>query len=373
MELISQIITLPKEETQYSKAIHGGTNILESRELNYGEVLDFSASISPINISSQILEISQKLDLSQYPDPDCLLLKEKITEGLKQYSLSPTNISIGNGSTELIYAIASAFLNKTNTLTSRSLIFHPTYGEYFAASSLHKAEISLITPKYINPGWQWEWELAHNFIQEHNPNLIFLCNPNNPTGNYFSKSQIVQLLEVIKNTSSILVVDEAYIDFVTDHKVLYDLILEYKLILLRSLTKSYGITGLRLGYSLANPEITSQINQYIPPWSVNTLAQNAGIHLFSGNNYIQTGKEMIDESKNYLIHALRELGYTVEPSTANFLLFKVTNAQKMRDALISKNIIIRDCTSFGLPQHVRIGIRSISDCEKLIEAIHEIT
>ena len=373
MGLISQIITLSKEESQYSKAIHGGTNVLESREFKYREVLDFSASISPINISSQILELSQNLDLSQYPDPDCVLLKEKITESLKQYSLSPDNISIGNGSTELIYAIASAFLTITDTLTSKSLIFHPTYGEYFTASTLQKAEISLITPHYTNPGWEWDWELAYNFIQNHNPNLIFLCNPNNPTGNYFSKSQIVTLLEKIKSASSILVLDEAYIDFVTDHQDLYDLVQKYKVILLRSLTKSYGITGLRLGYSLANAEITSQINQYIPPWSVNTLAQNAGIHLFSGNDHIQTGKEIIDKSKNYLINALTDLGYTVEPSNANFILVKVASAKKMRDSLILRNIIVRDCTSFGLPEHVRIGIRSIPDCKILIEAIHQVT
>ena len=145
------------------------------------------------------------------------------------------------------------------------------------------------------------------------------------------------------------------------------------MILLRSLTKSYGITGLRLGYSLANAEITSQINQYIPPWSVNTLAQNAGIHLFSGNDHIQTGKEIIDKSKNYLINALTDLGYTVEPSNANFILVKVASAKKMRDSLILRNIIVRDCTSFGLPEHVRIGIRSIPDCEILIEAIHQVT
>ena len=370
MEQISQIKTLSPEDSVHSKAIHGGTNIAESRVLNYQKVNDFSASISPINISKEILQLANNLDLSQYPDPDCLLLKERISTSLSTFSLNKENISIGNGSTEIIYAIASAFLQSSRLPSSKSLIFHPTYGEYFTVSTLFKSQISLLTPTYLNPGWDWDWNLAADFIQEMKPNLIFLCNPNNPTGTYFEKSKITNLLKSMANQSSILVIDEAYIDFVTDHNELYDLVNEHNVILLRSLTKSYGVTGLRLGYCLANPKIISVIDKYLPPWSVNSLAQIAGLNLFSDNDHIARGKAIVDESKVYLMNELGKLGYTVEPSETNFILIKVSDATEMRIKLLEKNIMVRDCSSFDLPQHIRIAIKTVKDSETFIHAIH---
>ncbi len=372
MELISQIITLPKEETPYKKAIHGGTNILESRDLSYGDILDFSASISPLDISANIFTVIRDTDLSKYPDPDCLILKESIAKSLAKYSINPSNISIGNGSTELIYAIASSFLYQNSDQQSKALIFHPTYGEYFTACTLFKSEISLITPEYTNPGWEWDWHLASNFIENNLLKVIFICNPNNPTGNYFEKSQILQLLKSVRHSPTVLVIDEAYIDFVDQHDTLTDLVHSNNVILLRSMTKTYGITGLRLGYCLANPNIISQIDQHLPPWSVNSLAQRAGLHLLSSNAYVDSAKEMVNRSKTYLTEQLTSLGYVVEPSQTNFILIKVNDAHHIRSQLLNKRINVRDCTSFGLPQHIRIGVKSMEDCQYFINAIQQI-
>lgn len=374
MSYVSNIITFTPGTLPKSKATHGGTNLTERQNLGLDNAInDFSASISPLNISEEVFNVIKDINLSEYPDPECLSLKNSIASSIQKHeniTINNNQIAIGNGSTELIYAIAAAFLLKPNTTySSKSLIFYPTYGEYSTACNLYGSEISFITPDHNKTGFIWDFQKAQHFIESNQPDLIFLCNPNNPTGTYFNNQEITALINSSEKSNTIIVIDEAYLDFSNTDERYTELIKTSNVLLLRSLTKSYGITGLRLGYCLGNSNLVSQIQHHIPPWSVNSLAQSAGIYLLNKNDKNLPAIQSVDIAKQYLTSALTEIGYEIEPSDANFLLIKVKNAPNTKMKLLKHNIMVRDCSSFGLPHHIRVGIKSLEDCEQLVAAI----
>jgi histidinol-phosphate aminotransferase len=352
MSYVSNIITFTPGTLPKSKATHGGTNLTERQNLGLDNAInDFSASISPLNISEEVFNVIKDINLSEYPDPECLSLKNSIASSIQKHeniTINNNQIAIGNGSTELIYAIAAAFLLKPNT-----------YG----------SEISFITPDHNKTGFIWDFQKAQHFIESNQPDLIFLCNPNNPTGTYFNNQEITALINSSEKSNTIIVIDEAYLDFSNTDERYTELIKTSNVLLLRSLTKSYGITGLRLGYCLGNSNLVSQIQHHIPPWSVNSLAQSAGIYLLDKNDKILPAIQSVDIAKQYLTSALAEIGYEIETSDANFLLIKVENALNTKMKLLKHNIMVRDCSSFGLPHHIRVGIKSLEDCEQLVAAI----
>jgi histidinol-phosphate aminotransferase len=144
-------------------------------------------------------------------------------------------------------------------------------------------------------------------------------------------------------------------------------------VLLRSMTKDYALTGLRLGYSLASPEVTARLSYFQPDWSVNSLAQAAGRVALADRDYLPRARAAVNAAKEYLIQELGGLGFIIHPSghpsAANFLLVEVGDGGWWRDRLMRRGIFVRDCASFGLPDCVRIGIRAQVDCENLVAAV----
>jgi histidinol-phosphate aminotransferase len=207
-------------------------------------------------------------------------------------------------------------------------------------------------------------------IRLHRPKGIFLCQPNNPTGQYFTKEEVEAILDASPDT--LLVLDEAYIVFVDDAWASLDLIQRDNVIILRSMTKDYGLTGLRLGYLVAGEEILSHLRHVCPPWNVNIAAQKAGIAALAQNDYLEKCRNKVREAKQYLVAELESLGFTVLPSRANFFLVQVGNAAEFRAKLLKQGIMARDCTSFGLPEYVRIAPRTMPECRKLIAAIRSL-
>ena len=139
------------------------------------------------------------------------------------------------------------------------------------------------------------------------------------------------------------------------------------------MSKNYANTALRLGYALASTDFVSKLRAIQPDWSVNSLAQKAGISSLEDNEYLYNARKVIFSARNYLKNSLNELGLKTIPTDANFLLIRVDNASKWRSLLLAKGVVVRDCTSFGLSNYIRIGIRNMEDCKFLVKAITEVS
>ena len=205
-------------------------------------------------------------------------------------------------------------------------------------------------------------------MKKHRPRVVFICNPNNPTGKYLSRLEVEQVLTSVGD-NSLLVIDEAYVNFIPGAWSSLDLTVRGNVIILRSMTKDYGLAGLRLGYAVAHRDITASLRRVLPPWNVNAIAQKAGVMVLENEGYLEQSKQKIREAKQFLIDGLSRLGLRPVPSDANFFLVRVGNAHTFRTALLKYGLLVRDCTSFGLPEYVRIGVRTVPECQRLITTI----
>jgi histidinol-phosphate aminotransferase len=345
-------------------------------------VLDFSASVSPIGPPEGVWEAMRGVDLGVYPDPQCLLLREALAAHLSPGWLDIGRILVGNGSTEIIHLIARAYLSPPRSGTANAaFLLTPTYGEYAGACGLAGAGVSSFDSGYrdsgdwdsrARPGFRWDLDLAAQRIREERPSLVFVCNPNNPTGVFLEKREVALLLQSASEAGSLLVLDEAYISFVDGVWDSLALLESANVLLLRSMTKDYGLTALRLGYSLAQEEVTERLAAFQPDWSVNGLSQAAGLVALADTGYLERARLAVAEAKAYLTQQLNDLGFYVSPSAANFLLVQVGDAAAWRAKLMRLGIFVRDCTSFGLPDYLRVGIRSLPDCRRLAQAMTDL-
>ncbi len=355
---------LKPEMREMTSCQHGGIDYSELEELGISpdEVLDFSANLNPFGPPPKVREILSKVDISRYPDSSATQLRRVLAEKL---GVVPESIIVGNGSTEIIRLTALAYLNHRDKV----LVVEPTFGEYEVACQIVGA--SLVKQKLSEKNnFQLKVHETAELIKEHRPKGIFLCNPNNPTGQYFSQAEVENLLAVAED--SLVILDEAYIAFVENAWSSLKMIEKNNLLVLRSMTKDYALAGLRLGYGVAREEIIATLRSICPPWNVNAMAQEAGVVAVSEEGYLKTCQSELREAKKYLLTELTRLGFSPLPSKANFFLVEVGNASEFRHKLLQRGILMRDCTSFGLPKHIRIAVRTLPECQKLIAAVQEI-
>ncbi len=342
--------------------VHGGLDAGELRSLGLraAEVLDFSSNINPLGASAAVQEAVAEADLSSYPDRHSLVLREALAARLE---VKIETILVGNGSTELIHLLARSRLRAGD----RCVVFEPTFGEYETAATLAGARTTGIRPE-DGRGFEWSVEDAVRTVQRVRPGLVFLCNPNNPTGAYLSRSSVEQILASV-GRNGLLLLDDAYVSL-ADHSWNSTPLLERgNLAILRSMTKDHALAGVRLGYVIAEPTLICGMRNLQPAWSVNSVAQSAGLAALGDEAHLAKAKQVISESKAYLHRNLAGLGIAVTDTSTNFILAKVDSAARMRMALLRRGIAVRDCTSFGLPEHIRIAIRRPEECTLLVEAL----
>ena len=350
-----------------ARPVHGGLNFveLESLGLNPDEVIDFSASINPLGPSREALKAAHEVNLAAYPDPECLELRRAIAAAV---GVGPENVLPGNGSIEIIHLLARAFLAPDDN----AAIFAPTFGEYVAACRTEGVEPVLFTPPSMGKGergFQWDLSAAMEGLASLTPSVVFLCNPNNPTGVYLGEEEVLPLAESLAG-AGMLVLDEAYVAFVDERWDSKNLLSLGNVAVLRSMTKDYALTGLRLGYLLAPEEIVRRVRRFQYSWSVNAAAQAAGIAALSDATHVDKGREVVGEGRRFLAETACDLGIECAPTSANFLLIKVGRAREIRAALLREHrICVRDCASFGLPDHIRVGVRTMDDNRRLARAL----
>jgi histidinol-phosphate aminotransferase len=341
-------------------SVHGGFDYAELERLGLGpdDVLDFSVNSNPFGPPPDVGRIWAQVAVDRYPDRECLALRAALAEW---NFLAEEQVWVGNGSSELIWLLGLAYLRVDDSV----LIVGPTYGEYAVAGRMMQARVETFVARHED-GFRPAVGALANMLQDVRPRLTFLCNPNNPTGVYLDRSMVESL--VAANPDGLLVLDEAYAAFVADRWDVTPLLETGRVAVLRSMTKDYALTGLRLGYLLACAEIVGAVRRVQPPWSVNAVAQAAGLAVLQAEEHLQDTLAKTRQVALELRQALLALGLRVRPSDTHFFLVEVGDAAKTRVKLLQRSILVRDCTSFGLPSFVRVATRRPGENHRLIAA-----
>jgi threonine-phosphate decarboxylase len=344
--------------------IHGGKNPLINSQSN---VIDFSSNITPIGVPLSVKSALKKnLDnIQKYPD----FSSSQVISSLKKYTnLGKSYLIVGNGAIEIIYNFCFAFLSKN----TKVLIPVPTFQEYETAAKLNDCKISYF--KTIDLSENLDLFLSKIPKQ----GCVFLCNPNNPTGKLLSKNQLLLIIKTAKKLSSIVFVDECFIEMVPDSdQSIISYVKKYdNLFVLRSLTKSFGLPGIRIGYAAASKQIIEILQKIKIPWSVNSLAQDAANIVLKNKFHLKKSNLVIKKELNYLTNSISKLdGFDCYDSSTNFILIKTKHdSTKLQQKLLKHKILIRDCKNFrGLNNHhIRIAVKSHKDNLKLVRALERI-
>ena len=370
--------------------IHGG-NIFQfahEQRIEPYEVVDFSANINPLGPSQRGLDAlnSQLRYISHYPDATNDDVLNAIAD---TYGMDKHQIIVGNGAAELLYAIC-----RLPGYTG-AFVPAPGFSEYKEALEASKIPVRDIfyRPREDDNGKPY-FEVPYLALETFAAELkgqdgriiVFLGNPNNPDGTLLDKDHIRTVASMLKDANSLLVIDESFIDFVGNDPLqdnehsMRSLVNEFdNIIVVHSFTKFYAVPGLRIGAAFTNETLITQLQQYIPSWSVNTLAQAYTKAALNDVDYIKRTKQELNDERAFMYNALDAIeGITVYPPSANFMLFQVNQegitANYINEELKKYNMIVRNCDSYvGLTNHwVRIAIKDHDTNIKLVDKLTDI-
>ena len=370
--------------------IHGG-NIFQfahEQRIEPYEVVDFSANINPLGPSQRGLDAlnAQLRYISHYPDATNDDVLNAIAD---TYEMDKHQIIVGNGAAELLYAIC-----RLPGYTG-AFVPAPGFSEYKEALEASKIPVRDIfyRPREDDNGKPY-FEVPYLALETFAAELkgqdgriiVFLGNPNNPDGTLLDKDHIRTVASMLKDANSLLVIDESFIDFVGNDPLqdneysMRSLVNEFdNIIVVHSFTKFYAVPGLRIGAAFANETLITQLQQYIPSWSVNTLAQAYTKAALNDVDYIKRTKQELNEERAFMYNALDAIeGITVYLPSANFILFQVNQegitANYINEELKKYNMIVRNCDSYvGLTNHwVRIAIKDHDTNIKLVDKLTNI-
>lgn len=300
--------------------------------------------------------------VNRYPDPQQSSVKVVLA---KQRNVNPNQILLGNGSDEVLDLIFRAFCEpKVDNIIS----LPPTYGMYGVLANINAVENREVL---LSADFQPQVEQILETVDA-NTKIIFLCSPNNPTGNSFSDESVVKLLE---NFNGLVVIDEAYIDFSEKESWLAKIDEYPNLIITQTLSKAYGLAGIRLGICYGSPAVISVLNKIKPPYNVNELTQLRALERLSDPDKIKLEIASIIAQRSSLLKVLVDVKFVkkIYPTEANFILIKVDDANKRYDELIAKGIVIRNRTTQSLCENtLRLTIGTEIENAILMKALKEL-
>ena len=296
---------------------HGGNLTWARKYYKKEELIDFSANINPLGCSNFIYQsITANLSLiEQYPDPECTSLKKELS---LFYGVDEESIVVGNGASELLYLLCKAIS------PSKALTLAPSFSEYLKAAKACGASVEELVLHETND-FQLELPILKRRIAQYD--LIFLCNPNNPVGNIYTRELIKDIADLCYEHKTYLLVDESFLDFVKN-KARFSVLLEIKtnpyLIVLSSLTKFFALPGLRIGCCFGNKELIKKVKEIKDPWNVNCFAQLAGLVSLQDKDFQARSIEFITKEKERLYQELTKIPLLkVFYPSVNFILVKI--------------------------------------------------
>ena len=378
---------------------HGGNIYKVFREKNIKEILDYSSNINPYGIPESLKSrIIENLEiLERYPDPDYVELREKLAN-LNNVNLS--DIILGNGATEIIFLFMKVINPK------KILIVSPTFGEYERAvkavgTSRNSIDLSCsddnknienkeIEIEYFELKESDDFKLNIGNLKnelEKKYDLLIICNPNNPTGKFLKLAQTEEILKECNKYDTKLFIDEAFIEFLADgmkESIINTEENKKNLFVTRAFTKFFAIPGLRLGYGMYfDKELEKKISEKKEPWSVNNIAEMAGLTVLDDTEYIEKTLKWITKEKIYMYEKLNEIsGIKVYETEVNFITGKIDeklfseglNVKVLREKMLEQGILIRDASNFKFldERFFRLAIKDRTSNDRVIEAMKEI-
>ena len=388
---------ITKKETEMD--FHGGNIYKVFREKNLKEILDYSSNINPYGIPESLKSrIIENLEiLERYPDPDYVELREKLAH-LNKIDIS--DIVLGNGATEIIFLFMKVINPK------KILIVSPTFGEYeraVKATEIPRDIVSLscsgdnknienkeIEIEYFELKESDDFKLNIGNLKnelEKKYDLLIICNPNNPTGKFLKLAQTEEILKECNKYDTKLFIDEAFIEFLADgmkESIINTEENKKNLFVTRAFTKFFAIPGLRLGYGMYfDKELEQKISEKKEPWSVNNIAEMAGLTVLDDTEYIEKTLKWITKEKIYMYEKLNEIsGIKVYETEVNFITGKIDeklfseglNVKILREKMLEQGILIRDASNFKFldERFFRLAIKDRASNDRVIEAMKEI-
>ena len=390
-------------EKETKMDFHGGNIYKIFREKNIKEILDYSSNINPYGIPESLKKrITENLEiLERYPDPDYIELRQKLAH-LNKVDMS--NIILGNGATEIIFLFMKVINPK------KILIAAPTFGEYErAVKAMKRVENSSILGnsdkkkddenscgkqkikiEYFELKENDDFKLnIHNLKNELEKkyDLLIMCNPNNPTGKFLKLDETEEILKECNKYNTKLFIDEAFIDFLKDgmkESIINTKENKQNLFVTRAFTKFFAMPGLRLGYGIYfDKKLEKRISEKKEPWSVNNIAEMAGLTVLDDTKYIEETLKWIAEEKTYVYEKLNEInGIKPYKTEVNFITVKIEdnfilkglNVKILRGKMIEKGILIRDASNFKFldERFFRLAIKNRKNNDRVIETLKKI-
>ena len=329
-------------------------------------IIDFSSNVNPLGFppsARRLLRESQGL-ISLYPDSDSNLLRKR----LEKYTGVPSGqITVGNGATEILYNFCKAFL-----VGRRTLVPIPTFGEYEAAARLGGARMGYFKTMNLNDD-------IGDFLSEiPRYGCVLVCNPNNPTGVLAKRKVLDSILDDSRQRSSLVFVDECFIELASSPgETVVSRIRKFdNLFILRSMTKSFGLAGLRVGYGLGSRRMAEVLNRIKIPWNVGGVSQKIAAGVLPARSYLQRTRKLVGRERAYLTRSISRIGgLRCYGSEANFILIRSeAGSGRLQRRLLEKKILVRDCSSFrGLDgRFVRIAVRTRNENRKLVRELERL-
>lgn len=333
------------------------------QELGLSELIRLSANENPLGASPQAkAAIAAHLNtIHLYPDGSCTLLRDALSQF---YQLAPDHFTFGNGSDELIHLFGVAYLEPDDEL----IMAHPSFVRYEASARLNRAVLKQVP---LTPDFRHDLSGMAAAVTERTK-LLYIANPNNPTGTIVYRDELERFLERVPN-SVLVILDEAYYEYV-DHPE-YPNGLDYvragwNVVVLRTFSKAYGLAGLRIGYAIGRPELLDPIERVREPFNVNALAQVAAAAALSDRAHVERTRVLNRAGLDYLQAACERLGLRYVPSYANFILIEVgCECARIQQRLLKQGVLVRTGDVFGMPHFLRVNTGLPEQNERFIEAL----
>ncbi len=335
------------------------------RELGLKHVIKLASNENPYDISPKVKKAIEAAvtTLNRYPDGDCFYLRKELASLLK---VDSKQLIFGNGSDEVIVFAARAFLKKGDEV----IIAQPSFLIYEIAAKLEDAKVISVPIK----NFRYDLEGMKKAINA-KTRIIFLGNPDNPAGSYFSQKEFEQFMNSIPK-DVLVFCDEAYYEYVQakDYVDSIALLKKYKnLFVTRTFSKMYGLAGLRVGYGVGSEELVDILNRVREPFNVNSLAQVAALACLKDRAYYQKIAAKVEKQRKFLYESFKKLNLNFVPSCTNFILVQVNqDASEVVQKLLRKGIIIRDMSYWGLKNYVRITIGNEVENKTLVKILEEV-
>ncbi len=354
----------------YIRAIapyQGGKPISElAREmgLNEADIVKLASNENPLGISpkAQMAIEDAIADIARYPDGNCFTLREAVS---KKFNVAPSQIVFGNGSNDILELAARAFLHKgcEAIYSQHAFAVYPLVTQAVGAAGV------------VIPAKNY----AHNldgFLEAitSKTRLIFIANPNNPTGTLIAKAELKAFLKQVPK-HVLVVLDEAYDEYLSAEyksEAISWLVEFENLIISRTFSKAYGLAGLRIGFGLMHADIADMLNRVRQPFNVNSMAQAAAVASLADDDFVARSYALNQAGMAQLTQGFNRLGLKYIPSSANFVSFAVNDAVKVNQQLLQNGVIVRPITNYEMPDYLRVSVGLFSENARFLEVLEQI-